>query len=93
MTGTAQAANGSTRPLAVGTTLKGRYRVTRLVAGGGMAWVYEVEETRGDGSHGVWAMKELRVDPDAAQTLAESRAMFAQEATILVALHPPTCPR
>jgi hypothetical protein len=58
-----------------------------------MAWVYEVEETRGDGSHGGWAMKELRVDPDDAQTLAESRAMFAQEANILVALHHPNLPQ
>ena len=34
------------KPLAVGTVLKERYRITRLIAGGGMAWVYEVEELR-----------------------------------------------
>ena len=93
MAGTGQSANGSTRPLAVGATLKGRYRVTRLVAGGGMAWVYEVEEMRADGGRAVWAMKELRIDPDDAHTAAESRAMFSQEANILVALRHPNLPQ
>jgi serine/threonine-protein kinase len=77
----------------LGTNLKGRYHVTRLVAGGGMAWVYEVEEHRADGSRVVWAMKELRVDADDTHTLAESRAMFAQEANILVALDHPNLPQ
>jgi len=53
-----------TKPLAPGTTLKGKYRIARLVAGGGMAWVYEVEELRPDGSRQMWAMKELRADAD-----------------------------
>ena len=33
-----------TQPLAIGTILKNQYRIVRLVGGGGMAWVYQVEE-------------------------------------------------
>jgi serine/threonine protein kinase len=81
------------KPLAVGTVLKGRYQVTRLVAGGGMAWVYEVEETRRDGSRQVWAMKELRADADDTHSLEEGRQLFEQEANILVHLSHPNLPK
>ena len=77
------------KPLPVGTILKGRYRVTRLVAGGGMAWVYEVEERLPDGSRSIWAMKELRADVDDTHTLEEGRRLFEQEANILMALFIP----
>ena len=39
-----------TKPLAIGTILRNRYQVMRLIAGGGMAWVYQVQEQRSDGS-------------------------------------------
>lgn len=81
------------RPLPLGTTLKGRYRVTRLVSGGGMAWVYEVEEHRAHGSRQIWAMKELRADGDDVRGLEESRRLFEQEASILVRLSHPNLPR
>jgi ribosomal protein L40E len=82
-----------TKPLAPGTTLKGKYRIARLVAGGGMAWVYEVEELRPDGSRQMWAMKELRADADDTHTLEEGRRLFEQEANILVRLSHPNLPK
>ena len=66
------------KPLPVGTTLKERYRITRLVAGGGMAWVYEVEELRASGPRQIWAMKELRADADDVHTIEEGRKLFAE---------------
>ncbi len=81
------------KPLAVGTTLKERYRITRLVAGGGMAWVYEVEEVRASGPRQIWAMKELRADADDAHTREEGRKLFEQEANLLVRLGHPNLPR
>ncbi len=45
-----------TQPLAIGTVLKNRYRIVRLVGGGGMAWVYQVEELP-VGSGRLWALK------------------------------------
>lgn len=80
-----------TKPLAVGTVLKNKYRVTRLIAGGGMAWVYEVEELRPDGKY-IWAMKELRADTVDPATLEEHRKLFEQEANILVRLSHPNLP-
>jgi len=82
-----------TKTLAIGAWLKGKYRVVRLVAGGGMAWVYEVEERRPDGSTRVWAMKELRTDTTDLRTLDEGRRLFEQEANILVGLSHPNLPQ
>ena len=73
-------------PLPVGTALKGRFTITRLIAGGGMAWVHQVEERDDDGSTLIWAMKELRLDNDNAKALAEARQLFEQEAHILARL-------
>jgi len=81
------------RRLATGTLLKNRYRVARLVAGGGMAWVYEVEETRADGTRVSWALKELRSDSHTEATLSEARHLFEQEAQILVRLSHPNLPK
>jgi len=75
-----------TKPLPVGTIVKGRYRVTRLIAGGGMAWVYAVREDLPDGTYRTWAMKELRPTATDPQALEESRALFEQEANLLVRL-------
>jgi len=43
------------QPLAIGTVLKNQYRIVRLVGGGGMAWVYQVEELP-VGSGVLWAL-------------------------------------
>jgi len=81
------------QPLSVGTILKNRYRITRLVAGGGMAWVYEVVEDLADGRRRVWAMKELRADGSDPQAVQEGRQLFEQEANILVTLNHPNLPK
>jgi len=80
-------------PLPIGTTLKGRFVITRLIAGGGMAWVYQVEERRPDGAAHIWAMKELRLDSRDPTVQAEAQRLFEQEAHILVRLHHPNLPR
>ncbi|MGC9359390.1 MAG: protein kinase domain-containing protein [Anaerolineae bacterium] len=75
-----------TKPLPAGTIVKGRYRVTRLIAGGGMAWVYAVREDLPDGAYRTWAMKELRPTATDPQALEEARTLFEQEANLLVRL-------
>lgn len=72
-----------TQPLPVGTTLKGKYSVTQLVAGGGMAWVYRAEERQPGGTTRVWAIKELRPISEDPTAQAEAHRLFEQEARIL----------
>jgi len=81
------------KPLPVGTVLKGKYEVARLVAGGGMAWVYQIVERGPDGASQTWALKELRTDPDDTHSLKEARQLFEQEANILVRLSHPNLPQ
>jgi serine/threonine protein kinase len=65
--------------------------VVRWVAGGGMAWVYEVQERLPGGRIRTWVLKELRADGDAAAQ-EEARRLFVQEAHILVDLSHPNLP-
>jgi serine/threonine protein kinase len=71
-----------TQPLAIGTVLKNRYRIVRLVGGGGMAWVYQVEELPA-GSGKLWALKELRPQTQDKAEQATARKLFEQEAKLL----------
>ncbi len=80
-----------TQPLAVGTVLKGKYRIVRLVGGGGMAWVYQVEELP-QGSRRLWALKELRPQTQDKAEQAVAREMFEQEARLLRGLDHPNIP-
>ncbi len=80
-------------PLPAGTTLKGRFTVTRLIGGGGMASVYQVQERRADGTTAVWAMKELRSDTTDPKAQGEAYQLFEQEAHLLVRLRHPHLPR
>lgn len=80
-----------TIPLAIGTLLKGRYKIVRRIAGGGMAWVYEARECRAEGDTRTWAIKELRADGHVGD-LDEARRLFEQEATLLVRLRHPNLP-
>ncbi len=81
------------KPLAVGAELTGRYayRVRRLVGGGGMAWVYQVEREDANGTS-LWALKELRAQTEDPETQAHARQLFDQEATILSQLDHPNLP-
>ena len=81
------------QPLSVGATLQGKYTITHLVAGGGMAWVYRTEERWPDGTTRVWALKELRAADDAATSRKEARQLFEQEAHILAKLQHRNLPR
>jgi serine/threonine protein kinase len=71
-----------TQPLAIGTVLKNQYRIVRLVGGGGMAWVYQVEELPA-GSGKLWALKELRPQTQDKAEQATARKLFGQEAKLL----------
>ena len=82
------------RPLPVGTVLTGthQYRVKRLVGGGGMAWVYQVEQLATD-KQVVWALKELRPQTEDPDTQTHARQLFDQEAEILKGLCHPHLPQ
>lgn len=75
------------QPLAIGTVLKNQYRIARLVGGGGMAWVYQVEELLPGASPGgsgkLWALKELRPQTENKAEQATARELFEQEARLL----------
>jgi len=71
-----------TQPLAIGTILNNQYRIVRLVGGGGMAWVYQVEELPA-GSGQLWALKELRPQTQDKDEQATARDLFEQEARLL----------
>jgi hypothetical protein len=81
-----------TQPLAIGTVVKNRYRIVRLVGGGGMAWVYQVEELP-PGSGKLWALKELRPQTEDRAEQAVARDLFEQEAKLLRALDQINIPR
>jgi serine/threonine protein kinase len=81
-----------TQPLAIGTVLKNQYRIVRLVGGGGMAWVYQVEELP-PGSGKLWALKELRPQTEDKAERAVARDLFEQEAKLLRDLDHVNIPR
>jgi len=83
------------KPLPIGTVLKGaaEYRIKRLVGGGGMAWVYQVERMEPGDRPSLWALKELRPQTQDPETQAHARALFNQEATILSRLSHPNLPQ
>lgn len=82
------------KPLTAGTELAGRYtyRIKRLVGGGGMAWVYQVERLSPEGTS-IWALKELRPQTQDPDTQAHARELFDQEAKILSQLSHPNLPK
>jgi hypothetical protein len=81
-----------TQPLAIGTVVKNQYRIVRLVGGGGMAWVYQVEELP-PGSGKLWALKELRPQTEDRAEQAVAHDLFEQEAKLLRALDQANIPR
>jgi len=81
-----------TQPLPIGTEVKNQYRIVRLVGGGGMAWVYQVEELP-SGSGKLWALKELRPQTQDRAEQATGRKLFDQEARLLRDLDHPNIPK
>jgi serine/threonine-protein kinase len=81
-----------TQPLGIGTVVKSQYRIVRLVGGGGMAWVYQVEELPA-GSGQLWALKELRPQTQDKNERATGRKLFDQEAALLRGLNHPNIPK
>jgi hypothetical protein len=81
-----------TQPLAIGTVLKNEYRIVRLVGGGGMAWVYQVEALP-PGSGKLWALKELRPQTQDRNEQAMAQGLFEQEARLLRALDHQNIPK
>lgn len=76
-------------PLAIGTTLDGRYKVVEVLSSaGGFATTYVVEDAQLFGRRQV--LKELR--PQMAER-EQARSLFQQEARILAALSHPGIPR
>jgi hypothetical protein len=81
-----------TQPLSIGTEVKNQYRVVRLVGGGGMAWVYQVEQLPA-GSGKLWALKELNPQTQDRTEQATGRKLFDQEALLLRDLDHPNIPK
>lgn len=75
-----------------GTVLEEKYLVRQVIGGGGMAFVYRVEDTRLGSSGQVWALKELRSTSGSADDQAEAQRLFRQEAELLANLDHPNLP-
>jgi eukaryotic-like serine/threonine-protein kinase len=79
-------------PLAVDTLLRERYRVISLIGQGGMGAVYLAEDVRLPGRR--CAVKEIRLPPGMPDELiAQARAQFHREATVLAQLDHPHLPK
>ena len=80
------------QPLAPGTVLRSRYRVTELVGEGGMGAVYRAEDLLLEGR--LCALKEIAPDLGADQPLiTEARDQFYREASTLARLDHPNLPK
>jgi eukaryotic-like serine/threonine-protein kinase len=79
-------------PLKAGETLRGRYRIRRIIGQGGMGSIYLAEDLRLEGRQ--CALKEVEHDrslpPD---LLREARDQFLREATVLARLDHPNLPK
>ncbi len=79
-------------PLAVDTLLRERYRVISLIGQGGMGAVYLTEDIRLPGRR--CAVKEIRLPPGMLdEMIAQARAQFHREATVLAQLDHPNLPK
>jgi len=77
--------------LPAAAVLRGRYRVLRLVARGGMGAVYQVEDRQQPST--LWALKEMTVAAISAADRAQAVAAFQREANLLLSLQHPNLPR
>lgn len=79
-------------PLANGTILKERYKITGVAGQGGMGSVYRAEDARLPGR--LCAIKEVIYDAQTTPSMiAQAQAQFLQEASILAQLDHPNLPK
>lgn len=79
-------------PLKAGETLRGRYRVRRIIGQGGMGCIYLADDLRLEGRQ--CALKEVEHDKTLPQNLVkEARDQFLREATVLARLDHPNLPK
>ncbi|RMG99729.1 MAG: serine/threonine protein kinase [Chloroflexi bacterium] len=79
-------------PLADGTILRERYKVTNIVGQGGMGCIYRAEDLRLPGR--LCAIKEVQPDPSLpAELQAQAQNQFLREASILAQLDHPNLPK
>lgn len=79
-------------PLKTGETLRGRYRIRKIIGQGGMGCIYLCDDLRLEGRQ--CALKEVEHDktlPD--NLIKEARTQFQREATILARLDHPNLPK
>ncbi|HPS41262.1 MAG TPA: serine/threonine-protein kinase [Anaerolineaceae bacterium] len=79
-------------PLKTGETLRGRYRIRRVIGQGGMGCIYLADDLRLEGRQ--CALKEVEHDNTLpANLIKEAREQFQREATILARLDHPNLPK
>lgn len=79
-------------PLKAGETLKGRYRIRRIIGQGGMGSIYLADDLRLEGRQ--CAVKEVEHDKTLpANLVKEARDQFFREATVLARLDHPNLPK
>ena len=80
-----------TDPLPANAVLQNRYRIIKMVGGGGMANVYQAEDVRFPGK--TWAVKEMREELLPVTDRLPAIQAFTREAELLARLEHPTLPR
>lgn len=79
-------------PLKAGETLRGRYRIRRIIGQGGMGSIYLADDLRLEGRQ--CAVKEVEHDKTLpANLIKETRDQFFREATVLARLDHPNLPK
>lgn len=79
-------------PLKAGDTLRGRYRIRRIIGQGGMGSIYLTDDLRLEGRQ--CALKEVEHDKTLSGNLIkEARDQFLREATVLARLDHPNLPK
>ncbi len=79
-------------PLKAGDTLRGRYRIRRIIGQGGMGSIYLTDDLRLEGRQ--CALKEVEHDKTLSGNLVkEAREQFLREATVLARLDHPNLPK
>lgn len=79
-------------PIKIGETLRGRYRIRRIIGQGGMGCIYLADDLRLEGRQ--CAVKEVEHDKTLpSKMVQEARSQFLREATVLARLDHPNLPK